>query len=200
MTQKFYSSLTSPYARKIRVALRETGLHTQIEEVLTDPFKPTEEFLVANPLCKIPAFETRSGEVLPDSNLILHYLAEQYPTLNDHEQAENPLLNLRLRQYAEGIIDASVATVLEKRRPEPIVYRQFLDRQSDTIERALIAIERDMDQLVSFGTTAITLAVALNYLNFRLPYIEWMPVHTEMAQWLSEVNERPSLAMTVPPQ
>ena len=44
---KLYSSLTSPYARKIRVLVRELGLVDEVEEVLADPFRPDEKLLAA---------------------------------------------------------------------------------------------------------------------------------------------------------
>src|ERR1044071_9185423 len=71
---KLYCSLTSPYARKVRVVIDELGLSEQIEEVITDPFAPPPELLAANPLSRIPTLIGDRGEALPDSRLIIEYL------------------------------------------------------------------------------------------------------------------------------
>mgnify|MGYP002653498302 CR=1 FL=1 len=49
---KLFCNATSPFARKVRVAMHEMGLSDRVEEVLTDPFaaSPPPELLAANPL------------------------------------------------------------------------------------------------------------------------------------------------------
>ena len=50
----------SPFARKVRVVARETGLAGHIEEINTivNPVKPNAELARENPLVKIPALAT----------------------------------------------------------------------------------------------------------------------------------------------
>ena len=45
-----YCSKTSPFARKVRVVVRELGIQDLIDEQLVDPFDPSPEFLACNPL------------------------------------------------------------------------------------------------------------------------------------------------------
>ena len=59
---KLYFSKTSPYARKVRIAIEELGLADQVEEILADPFAPTAELLEANPLSKVPTLVTERNE------------------------------------------------------------------------------------------------------------------------------------------
>ncbi|MDP9140003.1 MAG: glutathione S-transferase N-terminal domain-containing protein, partial [Pseudomonadota bacterium] len=71
---RLFMNKTSPYSRKVRVAVIELNLSEQVEEVITDPFAAPSELLAANPISKIPTLITDRGEALPDSSLILEYL------------------------------------------------------------------------------------------------------------------------------
>lgn len=42
---RLYCSPTSPYSRKVRVALLEQGIGESVELVMTDPFDPPPELL-----------------------------------------------------------------------------------------------------------------------------------------------------------
>ncbi|MEW6166750.1 MAG: glutathione S-transferase N-terminal domain-containing protein [Pseudomonadota bacterium] len=198
---RLYMSLTSPYARKVRVALIEQNAADQVEEVLVDPFEPPPELLAANPLSKIPTLITDRGEALPDSNLILDYLQSRYAGLAPLPRGSQRWAMLRLRQLAEGVIDAAVATVVEKRRPESIVYAPYLDRQAAAIRRALEVLELEVNALAreTPGAADITAAVALSYLDFRLPYLEWRKTARALGDWHSAFSQRPSMQQTAPP-
>jgi len=138
MTMKLYCSLTSPYSRKVRVVIDELGLGDQIEEVMTDRLTH-RRIPRANPLSKIPALVTDHNEALPDSSLIVEYLQARARPLAQLPRGSQRWAALRRLQLAEGIMDAAVASVLEKRRPEGIIYSGFLDRQSGRIRRAVEA-------------------------------------------------------------
>ena len=201
MKMKLYCSLTSPYSRKVRVVIDELGLGDQIEEVMTDPFNPPPEFLGANPLSKIPALVSDHGEALPDSSLIVEYLQARARPLAPLPRGSQRWAALRRLQLAEGIMDASVASVLEKRRPEGIIYSGFLDRQSERIRRAVEALSHDAAALSlrDVSVIEITTGVALGYLDFRMPYIEWRKGHEALAQWFEAFAQRPSMQKTQPP-
>jgi glutathione S-transferase len=60
-----------------------------------------------------------------------------------------------------------------------------------------------MAQDVSALGTAVTLAhiefaVALEYLDFRLPDVAWRQAHPALAAWLGEFSQRPSMQATQP--
>ena len=67
------SSYTSPYVRKVKVFLVETGLMGRVDQVFTNP---AEEDVLRplNPLGKIPVLETDDSMVLFDSPVICAYL------------------------------------------------------------------------------------------------------------------------------
>lgn len=201
MRMKLYCSKTSPYSRKVRVAAEELGLSDLIDEVMADPFNPSAEFLAANPLSKIPALVTEKGEALPDSQLIIEFLQTRGHGLASLPRGSKRWAALRRAQIADGIIDAAVATVLEKRRPESIIYMNYLDRQRDIIQRSLKLLNDEADTLDAEtpGIVEITAGVALAYLDFRLPYLEWRKGHEALARWHDGFSQRPSMLKTQPP-
>ena len=202
MKMKLYCSLTSPYARKVRIALRELGIADQVDEIVVDPFSPTPEFLAANPLGKVPVLRTAYGDCYPESGLILDYLVAHHtglPTLTENE-ARWPAL--RRLQLAEGILDAAVARQIEKRRPDAYIYPAWLERQLDKIRGSLRALESEASQLGSGvpGVVEIGTGVALSYLDFRIPEFDWRSACAQLAAWHEGFGNRPSVKGTRPPE
>jgi glutathione S-transferase len=198
---KLYFSKTSPYARKVRIAIEELGLGEQVEEIVADPFNPPPELLVANPLSRVPTLVTDRGEALPDSQLILDYLTHRKTGLATLTRGAKRWETLRRMQIADGIIDAAVGIVVEKRRPESIHYIPFLDRQTATIRRALDVLNADAGLLAlqTPGLCEITCGAALGYLDFRLPYLEWRKEREALANWYTVFAQRASMQKTAPP-
>lgn len=201
MKMKLYCSPTSPYSRKVRVVAEELQLCDLIEEIMIDPFNPPPEFLAANPLSTIPVLITDRGEALPDSNLIIEYLQTRGHGLTSVARGSKRWATLRRGQIAEGIINAAVATVLEKRRPESIIYPTFLDRQREKILRSLAVLRLELDALSvdSPGVVEVTVGVALAYLDLRMPYLEWRKEHEALAAWQDTFSLRPAMVKTQPP-
>lgn len=201
MNMKLYSSKTSPYSRKVRVVVHELNLGERIEEIFTDPFNPPPEFLAANPLSKIPALVNEHGQAIVDSSLIIDYLHTRGRGMPALPRGNKRWEVLRRREIAEGLIDAAIAIVFEKRRPESIVYTSFLDRQTAVIHRCADSLNLDAAALSpnSAGIVEITAAVALAYIDFRLPYIEWRKGRQALADWHALFAQRPSMLATQPP-
>ncbi len=198
---KLYCSKTSPYARKVRVAVEELGIADSVVEVHTDPFVATPEFLIANPLSKLPALVNERGDALPDSQLILEYLTSRYSGLAPLPRGNKRWEVLRRTKLADGILDAAVTTILERRRPEGIHYTPWLDRQAETIARALDAISTEVSflSLEKPGVCEITCGVAMAYLDFRMPYLHWRDSRPALVAWLDAFAQRPSMIKTAPP-
>jgi glutathione S-transferase len=198
---KLFCSMTSPYSRKVRIAVEELALGELVEEVLADTFNPSPELLAANPLSRVPTLVTDRGEALPDSQLILDYLAHRKAGLATLSRGAKRWEVLRRTLVADGIIDAAVSIVLEKRRPESIHYIPFLDRQTATIRRSLDVLNADAGLLAlqTPGVCEITCGAALGYLDFRLPYLEWRKERDALANWYTVFAQRSSMQKTAPP-
>ena len=62
---------TSPFGRKVRMAISHLGLSDRIEQVKADPMDPADALRRDNPLGKIPTLVTDDGKPMFDS-----YVAE----------------------------------------------------------------------------------------------------------------------------
>ena len=69
---KLLASLTSPYARKIRIVLAEKAL--PFELVVDSPWEANTRIPELNPLGKVPVLVADSGETFFDSPVIAGYL------------------------------------------------------------------------------------------------------------------------------
>ena len=110
---KLIMSPPSPFARKVRVLLRETGLIDLVEEieVSTSPLSSDAQILAANPTGKIPALIREDGPAIYDSRVITRYLddkagAELYPVTSLYEI-------LTLEAMADALTDITVAMTYE---------------------------------------------------------------------------------------
>ncbi|HEY0974321.1 MAG TPA: glutathione S-transferase family protein [Solimonas sp.] len=201
MKMQLYCSKTSPFSRKVRVVAEELGLTDLIEEIAADPFDPPTVLLAANPLSRIPTLVTEKGEALPDSSLIIEYLQTRGRGLTALPRGSKRWATLRREMLAQGIIEAAVATVLERRRPESIVYNVFLDRQAAAIRRSVEVLNLEAGALDADapGLVEVTTGVALAYLDFRLPYLDWRTGHDALSEWFVRFAQRPSMQKTAPP-
>jgi glutathione S-transferase len=203
MKMKLYLSLTSPYARKVRMVVRELGLADLIQETVVDPWSAPADFLAANPLSKVPTLVTDKGEALPDSRLIIEYLLTRGRGLAALPRGAQRWALLRRQQLAEGIIDAAVMMRLEKAmRPPEFAFQGWLDRQAATINRSLDALELEAGELLHEGairTVEIAAGAALGYLDFRHAQLEWRHRRERLASWYFSFAQRPCMQATQPP-
>jgi glutathione S-transferase len=61
---KLYFANPSPYARGVRMLVRERGLLSRLDEIATAPWDSPAEFLAANPTSKVPALVLDDGTTL----------------------------------------------------------------------------------------------------------------------------------------
>ena len=200
---KLLASLTSPYARKIRILLAEKSL--PFELVVDSPWETNTRVPEVNPLGKVPALVLDSGEVFFDSPVVAGYLE----TLN----AAPALLpaggieRVRVRQteaLADGILDAAVVAFLESKRPPEQQSAVSIERQLDKIRRCLDELEkrasgREWLSSKTIQLDDISVGVALGYLDLRLPQTDWQAGRPALVALSKRLFARPSFADTVPP-
>ncbi len=199
---KLVASLTSPYARKIRVALAEKGLPFTLEVDI--PWLPETNVPSYNPLGKVPALVADDGEVWYDSPVIALYLENLggLPLLAADRQTMLPLR--QTEALADGITDAAVAAFLESRRPADKQDAESIERQLAKIHRGLAALEERLIQRKGFGGAAVNIAdiaagCTLGYLDLRFGHLHWRSTHPILAAWAADILARPSFVDTTPP-
>ncbi len=75
---KLFYAAGSPYARIIRVVLRETGLDRRVPEEEVTLRDPNSGLLPFNPGGKVPTLQLDDGTILNESLLVLSYLDTQH--------------------------------------------------------------------------------------------------------------------------
>ena len=200
---KLIGSPTSPYVRKVRVYLLETGMACDFQSV--DAWQPDARLLSAAPLGKVPVLLRDDGPALFESNLVLEYLDRLQPPAQRLLPMEGEARwdVLRWHTLAHGLIDSVVVRVLESRRDEEQRSAIILTREEGRFARVLDALEAGIagrQWLASdrLSTADIVLGVALQYIDFRDPH-DWRRKRPELAAWCRRVTARPSFQETLPP-
>ncbi|WP_300528628.1 glutathione S-transferase N-terminal domain-containing protein [Maricaulis sp.] len=186
---------TSPYARKCRVLVREFGLSDTVEEVDAHPFKDGDVLLAANPLGRVPALIMDDGRALTESLLIGTYLAAQagQPWTEDWDE-------WRLQTLGSGLIDLAVGRRVEMVRDEALYSEYWITRRERGIARALDQLEDEAGGLGEpLGFAGLTIAIALDYLDFRYPEAGWRKGRENLVTLHAFWSERDSFAVTSPP-
>src|ERR1043166_5486984 len=114
------STVTSPFGRKVRMAIDVLGLGGKIKVLPADPLDENDTLRQQNPLGKMPCLVLADGSTIYDSSIIMEFLQDAAGT--------DRLLPLRgparfkamtLARLADGIMDASILIVYENRfRPD----------------------------------------------------------------------------------
>src|SRR5437660_4463944 len=163
------SATASPFARKILMAVAHLGLSDRITIVPTDTGQPDAEFLRQNPLGKIPTLILDNGETLFDSAVIAAYLDALAGGGQLIPHGPGRFLALRFEALADGIMDAIVLLVYERRwRTEDKREARWIAHQEAKIARGLAEAERLCRNPSSYHIGHFSLAAALGYLDLRL--------------------------------
>ncbi|NSL56884.1 glutathione S-transferase [Uliginosibacterium aquaticum] len=199
---KLIGSLTSPYVRKIRVLLLEKGI--PFEFVNDSPWEPGNHVAEFNPLGKVPALVTDTGEIFFDSPILADYLETLgvYPP----ELPTDALEVLRVKQLealADGITDAAVVWLLETRRAAEKQDAAVIERQRGKMERGLDAVEARLGSHEflyggQFSRADIAMACGLAWIDFRFPAYDWRSSRPALAAHTARVLARPSFEQTIP--
>ena len=200
---KLYSSPTSPYVRKVLILAQEAGLLGQIEVVkaTTAPGAPDSGVLAHNPLGKIPCLVRADGPAIFDSPVICQYLASLAPSHPFYPSGAARWTALTLEALGDGILDAAILCVYEVRmRPEAIRHQPWVDAQRAKIVASLDALESQWLAHLSgpMDIGAISIAVALGYLDLRHADLNWRDGRPGLAAWHAAFAERDSYKATVP--
>lgn len=199
---KLWFNPASPFARKVRIVARETGLAGRIEEVsvMVSPVKPHGDLARENPLVKIPALSTDLG-TLYDSAVICEYLDSLHggKTLFPKSGAER-WDALRLQALGDGILEAAVLMRYENAvRPQAFQWADWVTGQFGKVRGGLDALEKECARWGDrFGIGQLTAACVLGYLDFRFPDEAWRKSHSALEKWYLSVAGRPSMKATTP--
>lgn len=198
---KLYWSSRSPFVRKAMIAAHEKNLISRIEIVpvtvsLSAP--PIMWVLADNPLGKIPTLILDDGTALFDSRVICEYFdgIGEGPRLIPLDPADRIECH-RWAALGDGFCEVLLFWRTEMGRKQ--LRNEAISRNFDIKARASLAqLETEVPRLadVPFSLGHIAIACALGQLDFRYAGSGWRTAHPQLAAWVTEINNRPSLVAT----
>ena len=192
---KLRYSPSSPFVRKVWLAVLELGLEDRVEQVPTNPLAREDVVNSPNPLGKVPCLETDEGAVLYDSPVIIEYLDAEFGG-NRLIPAAGPerWTALRRQALADGMIEAMVACFIENMRKPERQSRGWIGHNRNAVVRALKAMEGEAGELGGdVGVGHLTMAVALEMADIHFADLDWRTGHPRLAAWFESFRQRPSL-------
>lgn len=200
---KLLYSLTSPYARKVRVVATEKRIEVEMLKVaLADPDCPVVNH---NPLGKIPVLILDDGESLFDSRVIVEYLDNRTPVTKLIPQENSAKIWVRRWEaLADGVCDAAVAAMQESRRPENLRDSAVNEKQMGKVQRGLAQLNAELGESRwcvddSFSLADIALGCMLGWLDLRYQDLAWRDSYPNLARHFDEMMKRQSFSETAPP-
>lgn len=200
---KLLMTPTSPFARKARIIVRELDLTRVVEEVVVDLADKTE-ILKVNPLGKVPALALNDGSVLLDSPVICEYLddfgnGKFFPKPNIWGDTKGRWKALTLQGIGDGLMDVTIAWVLEGRRPAELQMPAVFAKNAAAIAATLDVLERLAPKFAKYPTIGeISVGCALGFLDLRAEALHWREGRPQLAAWFEAFGKYPSVQATKP--
>jgi len=191
--------LLSPYARKVRVALKEKSL--EFELALEKVWERRPAFLAMNPAGTVPVLVEDDGSVICDSGVICEYLEDAY---------EPPLLGDSVEERAEvrrlvAWFDLKFAREVTDNLYREKILKRFLgsgEPSSQAIRAGLANVHYHLDYIGwlaerrrflagdHFSLADIAAAAHLSALDY-LGDVPWAN-HAGAKDWYARIKSRPS--------
>src|SRR5260221_11009387 len=124
---KLYTAPTSPYARKVRVALTEKKI--ECECIDDNPWIEETAIPQFNPLGKIPVLILDDGTALYDSRVTVEYLDTVSPVSRlIPEPSRQRIAVRRWEALADGSCDAGLTVIRDQKRRQKQQSKDWIDR------------------------------------------------------------------------
>lgn len=199
---KLLATTTSPYGRKVRIALAEKKFEYRFQEL--SPWTPDNPALAFNPLGKVPVLILDDGTHLYDSRVIVEYLDTVSPVSRlIPEPSRQRIAVKRWEAVADGLCDAAIAIVLEGKRPLRQQSKEWIARQRQKLEAGVAELSRELGDKTwcngeSYSLADIATGCALGYLAFREAELGWAHDFPNLAKLAERLGKRIPFQETVP--
>ena len=192
----------SPYARKVRVVLREKKI--DFEEITDNPWNKDTQSINLNPLGKIPILLHAGYEPLFDSKVIIQHLDFHKPKplfypLNTGENISARLIET----VADGICDSIVLLFLENSRNETLRSKNWIKRQEKKIFEGVKYLSSYLNERKYFvgnyfNIADVSVYSCLEYLDLRFSKLKWRDKFPNLKTYWSIHKDRTSFKETTP--
>lgn len=199
---KLIGTTTSPFVRKVRVALAEKKI--DYEWVLESPWTADSKVPNFNPLGKVPVLVLDDESTLFDSRVIVEHLDNGTPNSKlIPPSGRERMLVKRWEVLADGLAEAAINAVLERKRADGERSESWHRRQTGKVKQILMALAAELGEQAWCHGNAMSLAdiavgVALGYLDFRLPEYGWRLDYPNLEKLYDKLIQRQSFVDSVP--
>ena len=194
-------SARSPFGRRVRIAAHRLAFPHGVE--LVDVFAPPLWLRSLNPLGQIPVLEVGPGEALVDSPAILEHLHEwsrERGGVGLWPADSAGRLSTRMASVmAAGVMTSTVTAFVESTRH--VVPDDWTAEHRQNIEGCLKWLQDRPETLWSGATLTqpgCDTAVALEYLDLRVPELNWRSRYLTLNRVVEEARKLPLFVETTP--
>ncbi|MFA7657511.1 glutathione S-transferase N-terminal domain-containing protein [Acidithiobacillus thiooxidans] len=198
---RLFATETSPYARKVRIVLLEKNIPCEVEWV--NLRTQDHAALAHNPLGKIPVLLRNDGSAVYDSAVIVQYLEVLRPDpAIIPKDPEARIEALRVEALASGIMDTTIAWVLEQRHAADCQDLNMLQRARGKVTTALAMLQeetrawKDVGSAPVLNLSQIATVAAVGYVDLRAP--DFLVQFPDLLAWMHSMRSRPSVSATLP--
>jgi glutathione S-transferase len=145
-----YGSSLSPYVRKVLAYAAEKGIELELKPTGTAPGHPSDEFLEASPLRKMPTLRDGSF-TLADSSAIIHYLEAKFPDpqlIPSDPQMRGQVI--WFEEFSDTVLTSCCAKMFYNR----VVLPRFYGKEGDE-ETAATAERQELPPLLDYLETVV---------------------------------------------
>ena len=199
---KIIIATPSPFARKVRVILREKDIN--FEEIIDIPWNSDTLTVGINPLGKIPILLSDKHEPLFDSKVISQYLDHYKPKPLFYPRKSEENISARLiENVADGICDSIVLIFLENSRKETLRSNAWIKRQEKKIFEGVKYLSTNLKEKKYFVGDHFNIAdvsgfTCLEYLDLRFPKFKWRDQYKNLVVYWNIHKDRQSFKETKP--
>ena len=199
---KLIIATPSPYARKVRVVLREKDI--DCEEIIDIPWNKNTLTKDLNPIGKIPILLQEGIAPIYDSKVIVQYLEylKQEPLMYPLDPTDN--ISARLIETTfDGVCDAVVLVFLENSRHENLRSTDWIKRQEKKIYNGIEYMSDDLANKNYFVGNDFSIAdvcgiSCLEYLDLRFSKFNWRRQYPNLDNYWHTHRDRKSFLETKP--
>jgi glutathione S-transferase len=202
LIMKLYGDLISPFFRMCLVTAHEVGLGGKVQpvEARVSPTTVNADLTQLSPVGKVPVLVTDHNHPIYDSRVIIEYLCHVSgnKTLIPDDGVKRFRV-LTLAALGQALAEAGVAQRYETAvRPQGSQWREWMERQALRVKAEFDDLEKSWEKDLSEVTAgSIAIAVALAYLDFRIPDWQWRKDRPKLTAFHERFSARPSMQATV---
>jgi glutathione S-transferase len=183
------------------VTAHECGLSGKLEHVreAVTPTQANPKLTALSALGKIPILETDHNHPIYDSRVIIEYLAHVAGNITlIPDDGVKRFRILTLQALSQGLADVCVAYRYETAaRPQGLQWTDWMARTEQRINAAMDDMDRSWQaELADVTAGTIAIAVALAYIDFRLPDFNWRDTRPRLGAFHEKFSARVSMVKT----